>query len=73
MLPELDDIIYQIRAKTNDRSYFEIFRLPPSVMFAKNYRTEESCEILLTKFKNETFDERLHYQHELKSLDKMWS
>ena len=60
-VPFLDDIISQIRDRTKDRSHVEIFRLLPSVMFAKDYSIEESCEILLTKFKNEMFDEGLHF------------
>ena len=72
-VPMLDDITYQIRDQTKDCSHFETFRLPPSVMFAKNYSTEESYEILLTKFKNEMFDEGLHFRYELKILYKMWS
>ena len=68
----LDDIISQIRDQTKDRTHVEIFRLLPSVMFAKDYSTEESCEMLLTKFKNEMFDEGLHFRHELKRWYKMW-
>ena len=41
-------------------------------MFAKDYSIGESCEILLTKFKNEMFDEGLHFRHELKRWYKMW-
>ena len=68
----LDDIISQIRDQTKDRSHVEIFRLLPSVMFAKDCSIEESCEILLTKFENEMFDEGLHFRHELKMWYKMW-
>ena len=71
-VPFLDDIISQIRDRTKDRSHVEIFRLLPSVMFAKDYSIEESCEILLRKFKNEMFDEGLHFRHELKRWYKMW-
>ena len=35
-------------------------------MFAKDYSTEEPCEILLKKFKNEIFDKGLHFRHEFK-------
>ena len=62
----------QIRDRTKDRSHVEIFRLLPSVMFAKDYNIEESFEILLKKFKNEMFDEGLHFRHELKKRYKMW-
>ena len=68
----IDDIFSQIRDRTKDRSHIKIFRLLPLVMFAKDYSIEESCEILLTKFKNEMFDEGLHFQHELKQCYKMW-
>ena len=40
-------------------------------MFAINYSTEESCEILL-RFKNEMFDKGLHFRHESKKWYKMW-
>ena len=40
-------------------------------MFARNYSTEESCEILLVKCKNEMFDRGLHFQHELKRWYEM--
>ena len=62
-VPSLDDIISQIRDRTKDRSHVKVFRLLPSVMFAKDYNFVESWEILLTKFKNEMFDEGLHFQH----------
>ena len=71
-VPFLDDIISQIRDQTKHRSHVEIFRLLPSGMFAKDYSTEESSEILLTKFKNEMFDEGLHFRHNLKRWYKMW-
>ena len=41
-------------------------------MFTKNYSTEESCEMLLIKSKNEIIDEGLQFGHVLKSLYKMW-
>ena len=41
-------------------------------MFTKNYSTEESCEMLLIKSRNEIIDEGLHFGHVLKSLYKMW-
>ena len=56
-VPFLDDIIFQIRDRTKDCSHIEILRLLPSVVFAKDYSTEESCEILLTIFMNEMFDQ----------------
>ena len=71
-VPFLDDIISQIRDRTKDRSHVEIYRLLPSVMFAKDYSIEESREMLLTKFMNEMFDEGLHFRHELKKWYKMW-
>ena len=40
-------------------------------MFAKDYSTEESYEILLTKFKNKMFGEVLHFRNELKRWYKM--
>ena len=46
-IPFLDDINSQIRDRKKDRSHVEVFRLLPSVMFAKDYNSEESCEILL--------------------------
>ena len=71
-VPFFDDIISQIRDRTKDRSHVEIFRLLPSVVFAKDYSIEESCEILLTKFKNEMFDEVLRFRDESKRWYKMW-
>ena len=71
-VPFLDDIISQIRDRTKDCSHVEIFRLLPSVMFAKDYSTEEPSEILLTKFKNEIFDKGLHFRHEFKKWYKVW-
>ena len=41
----LADFIYQIRNQTNDRSKVESFKVSHSVMFAKNYNTDESCKI----------------------------
>ena len=37
-------------------------------MFARDCSTEESCEILLVKCKNEIFDRGLHFQHEFKMV-----
>ena len=71
-VPFLDDIVSQNRDRKKELSHVEIFRLLPSVIFAKDYSTEEPCETLLTKFRNEMFDEGLHFSLELKRWYKMW-
>ena len=54
-IPFLDDINCQIRDGKKDQSHLEIFRLLPPVMFAKDYSTEESCEILLNVWRRIIF------------------